>query len=99
MDLDPAAGSEQTGHRPVLVVSADAYNRKVGMAVVCPVTNKAKGYPFEVPLPEGLAVKGVILSDHLGSKDWRSRRARLICRAPDSVVDEVLGRVAVLFQS
>ena len=49
--LDPQAGHEQSGRRPALVLSPAAYNGKVGLALMCPITNRQKGYPFEVPLP------------------------------------------------
>lgn len=69
LDFNPQAGREQAGRRPAFVVSPAAYNRKVGLALVCPVTSRVKGYPFEVVLPAGLAVTGVILSDQLKSLD------------------------------
>ena len=49
--VEPAPGHEQAGRRPAVVLSPRAYNAKVGLAVVCPVTNQVKGYPFEVTLP------------------------------------------------
>ncbi len=51
--LDPQAGHEQAGRRPALVLSPAAYNRRVGLALFCPITSQVKGYPFEVPLPAG----------------------------------------------
>lgn len=62
IDFDPQSGREQAGRRPALVLSPLAYNRLVGLAVVCPVTNQAKGYPFETSLPPGLPVQGVVLA-------------------------------------
>jgi len=64
--------------------------------LVCPITNRAKGYPFEVSLPDGLAVTGVVLSDHVKCLDWRSRRAEFICEAPEEVVAEVVRRLSLL---
>jgi mRNA interferase MazF len=68
----------------------------VGLALFCPITSRVKGYPFEVALPEGLAVGGVVLADHVKSLDWRARKARVACRAPRKVVEEVLARLATL---
>lgn len=96
LDFSPQAGHEQAGRRPALVVSPESYNRKVGLALFCPVTNQVKGYPFEVPLPAGLGVTGAVLSDQLKSLDWRARRAELICRAPQAVIDDVLAKTASL---
>src|SRR5262249_45281579 len=70
LSFSPHAGREQAGRRPGLVLSPRAYNEKAGLCLVCPVTNQAKGYPFEVALPGGLAVGGVVLSDHVKSADW-----------------------------
>jgi mRNA interferase MazF len=63
LTLNPQAGHEQAGRRPVITLSPAAYNGKVGLGVFCPITNQVKGYPFEVLIPAGLAVSGVILSD------------------------------------
>jgi mRNA interferase MazF len=90
------AGHEQAGRRPWLVVSPGSYNGTVGLALLCPVTSKAKGYPFEVVLPEGLPVAGVVLSDQVKSLDWRARRAERACALPNEVIEAVLGRLATL---
>jgi mRNA interferase MazF len=95
--LNPQAGHEQAGRCPALVLSPRAYNAKVGLAVLCPVTNKVKGYPFEVTLPPGLPVSGAVLSDQVKSLDWRARKAELVCPLPPLVVDEVLGKLRTLF--
>lgn len=51
IDFSPQAGHEQAGRRPALVISPGAYNKKVGLAILCPITSQVKGYPFEVALP------------------------------------------------
>jgi len=94
--MDPQAGHEQAGRRPALVLSPAAYNGSVGLALFCPITGQAKGYPFEVPLPVGLAVSGVVLADHVKCLDWRARQAVYAGIAPDEVVAEVVRRLALL---
>lgn len=69
LDFNPQAGREQAGRRPVVVLSPRAYNHKSNLAIVCPITSQVKGYPFEVSVPEGLPIGGVILADHLKSLD------------------------------
>jgi mRNA interferase MazF len=96
LTFDPQAGREQAGRRPALVLSPARYNAKSGLALVCPVTSRAKGYPFEVALQEGLPVRGVVLSDHLKSVDWRERRAEHIGSVSSEVLGEVLDRLAPL---
>ena len=80
--MDPTVGHEQSGRRPAVVLSPAAYNGKVGLAILCPITSQVKGYPFEVPVPEGLPVDGVVLADQAKSLDWRARGAELLCTAP-----------------
>lgn len=89
LDLDPQAGHEQAGRRPVFVLSPKEYNSKTGLAMVCPVTNQIKNYPFEVLIPVGLKVKGAILSDHIKTLDWKARNSSKICRLPDSAFEQV----------
>lgn len=90
ISMSPQAGHEQAGRRPALVLSPAAYNEKVGLAIVCPITNQMKGYPFEVPIPDGLPVTGVILSDQAKSLDWKARGAEFLCGVPSDTVVEVL---------
>ncbi len=94
--LAPQAGHEQAGRRPALVLSPAAYNRKVGLALMCPITSRIKGYPFEVILPAGLPVTGVVLSDQVKSLDWRARPAERICTLPLPSVAEVLQKLGAL---
>ncbi len=94
--FSPRAGREQAGRRPGLVVSPRSYNAKTGLCLVCPVTGQAKGYPFEVELPEGLPVEGVILSDHLKSADWHERKAEHIGAVPAEILDEVRAKLKPL---
>ena len=78
------------------MLSPVGYNRKVGLALVCPITSDVKGYPFEVELPEGLKAQGAVLCDQLRSLDWRARRAESLCPAPREVVDEVTAKILAL---
>jgi len=96
LEFNPRAGSEQAGRRPALVISPKLYNKKVGLALMCPITSRLKGYPFEVQLPEGLEAKGAILCDQLKSLDWRARRATRLGSVPDPVMQEVAARILAL---
>jgi mRNA interferase MazF len=94
--LNPHAGHEQAGRRPAVVLSPLAYNDKVGLAIFCPITSQEKGYPFEVKIPKGLAVTGVVLADQVKSLDWRARNAERMGALPAEVMAEVLGKLNVL---
>lgn len=96
--LNPQAGHEQAGRRPALVISPEAYNAKVGLALVCPITGRVKGYPFEVELPEGLAASGVVLADQIRCVDWRVRKAERSGSVPAPVLTEVLGKLSALLE-
>ena len=96
ISLNPQAGHEQAGRRPAVVMSPAAYNGKVSLAILCPVTNQIKGYPFEVVIPQGLKVSGAVLSDQAKSLDWKARKAELICKLPDTVVNDVLRKLTTL---
>ena len=96
VDFDPQAGREQAGRRPAVVLTPESYNDRVGLAVLCPITNRVKGYPFEVAIPEGMEITGVILSDQVKSLDWRRRNARVVLRLPASIIEAVLENVRAL---
>jgi mRNA interferase MazF len=99
ISFNPKAGHEQAGHRPALVLSPESYNRKVGLALLCPITNQIKGYPFEVSVPDGLKASGVVLSDQVKSMDWKARGASYLCPLPDAVVRQVLNKVGTLLDA
>ena len=96
IDLDPRTGHEQGGWRPALVLSPKIYNAKTGLAVVVPITNQAKGYPFEVPLPSRLKTTGVVLADAIKHIDWRARRCKYADTAPAEVMKAVQERLMAL---
>jgi len=86
----------RSSRRPALVVSPARYNERAGLALMCAVSGAATGYPFEVPLPQGLPVSGVVLADHLRSADWKARDATIACRVPAEVVADVLAKLKPL---
>jgi mRNA interferase MazF len=96
LQFDPQAGHEQAGKRPALVLSPSAYNGRVGLALLCPITSQRKGYPFEVELPAGMKVQGVVLADQIKSLDWRFRNAERVEIAPPTVLVETVGKVRAL---
>ena len=96
--LNPQAGHEQAGRQPAMILSPSAYNARVGLAILCPVTSQIKGYPFEVLIPEGYGVNGAVLADQVKSLDWRVRHAECIARLPADTVREVLQMILVLFE-
>ena len=98
IDMQPQAGHEQSGRRPAVVLSPESYNGKVGLALLCPITRQLKGYPFEVIIPPGLKVEGVVLSDQVKSLDWKVRNAEFCDKVPDNVVLEILKKLMTLLK-
>jgi mRNA interferase MazF len=96
LTFEPQTGREQAGRRPALVLSPKVYNARSGLALACPITNQAKGYPFEVAVPAGRGTTGVILADHLKSIDWKARRAERLGRCTDEALSEVRAKLAPL---
>jgi mRNA interferase MazF len=93
ISFDPQAGHEQMGNRPALVVSHDEFNKKMGFSFVCPISNTQRQNPFYVPIPDGEAVTGVIMTDQMRSLDFRAREASFICECPDLLLQDVLRRI------
>ena len=95
LEFNPQAGHEQAGHRPAMVLSKKDYNRKTGLALLCPITSKVKGYPFEVRVV-GKKIGGAILSDQIKSLDWKARNVKFIERADNSILQDVLAKLFVI---
>jgi mRNA interferase MazF len=89
--FDPQSGHEQKGRRPALVVSKTAFNRHTGMAMLCPITNTFRDFPFHVPVSAGSKLTGYIMVEQIKSVDYASRKAKFIAKAPRPVLDQVLG--------
>lgn len=88
--LDPQSGHEQKGRRPALVISNDLFNQRTGLAIVCPITNTKRAIPFHVALPKESTVTGFVMVEQVKAIDFRARQARLIEKAPESVLNEAL---------
>lgn len=88
--FDPQSGHEQRGRRPALVVSNTLFNRRTGLAIVCPLTNTDRRYPFHVVVENDPNVTGFVMVEQVKSTDFCARRAQRIGKASDSVVEEVL---------
>jgi mRNA interferase MazF len=90
LTFDPQSGHEQKGRRPAFVVSKELFNRHTGLAIVCPVANTDRGYPFHVPVSAGGKLTGFIMVEQVKSIDYRSRKAKRIEQVHEAVLEEVL---------
>jgi len=98
INFHPQSGREQDGKRPALVLSPLKYNRLARLCVLCPITNQAKGYPFEVAISNIANVTGVVLADQVKSLSWESRQSSFKAKASSNVMAEALAKVKVLLQ-
>ena len=96
INLDPQKGSEIRKRRPAVVVSSWNFNLKQNIAVVCPITRTVRGIAFEVPIPDGLPVDGVIRVDQVKSLDWRAREVKYLCYLPDEIVEAVSDKIEAI---
>ncbi len=88
--FDPQSGHEQKGRRPAIVISNDLFNRHTGLAIVCPITNTRRDYPFHVAITGSDSVTGVVMVDQVKSIDFQARKVKKIGRASPALLDEVL---------
>jgi mRNA interferase MazF len=95
-DFDPTLGREQAGYRPALIVTSKEFNRATGLALVCPITSKIKGFKLEVILPDGLNTTGVVLTFQLKTVDWVERQIKYVESLPLEVMDEVAAKLHAL---
>jgi len=93
LDFDPQSGHEQKGRRPALVISKDAFNKGTGLAICCPITNTDRRVPFHLPISGRTSLTGFVMCEQVKSLDYRSRKMKLIERAPRDLLADVLAIV------
>lgn len=96
LNFDPTKGREQQGHRPAFIISPLDYSQKTSLALFMPITKQQKGYPFEVVLPPGLKIQGVILADQIKCLDWKARGVQFVESVSEETIEEVQAKIEVL---
>jgi mRNA interferase MazF len=96
INFNPTSGHEQAGFRPAIVLSPNFYNKASGLCLVCPITTKVKGYPFEVSMEESNKTHGVALADQIRSIDWQAREIKIVDHVPASIIETVLAKSKTL---
>jgi mRNA interferase MazF len=89
IDLSPQAGSKMRGEHRAIVLSERDFSVATRWVVVCPITTKIKGSPFEVQIPSGLKAHGCVVASELRTMDYLVRRARFMEKAPVSLLHQV----------
>jgi len=95
IDFNPQKGHEQANKRPATVLSPRSYNIKSGLALMCPITSRIKGYPFEVPFAAS-KISGAILADQVRSLDWHARSVSFIQKLPPGKLHKLQEKVVLL---
>lgn len=90
LTFDPSAGHEQQGRRPALIISNEVFNKHVGLAIACPITNTDRNFPFHVKV-ESENLTGFIMTEQVKSIDYNVRKVKFVERVSDEVLEKVLG--------
>jgi mRNA interferase MazF len=90
LSFDPQAGHKQKGRRPALVVSNDLFNKHTGLAIVCPITNTDRNFPFHVEVPSDSSLRGFVMVEQVKSIDHAVRRAKFVESGPKEFVSDIL---------
>lgn len=90
VDFDPQTGTEQSGRRLAIVLSPERFNQVTGYATVCPISNTKREWGFNIDIPEGFVVEGVIISDQVKNLDLKTRRAQIKGKAPNDLTNKVV---------
>lgn len=91
LTFDPQSGHEQKGRRPALVISNTLFNQHTGLAIVCPITNTNRNFPFHVTVPKGSSLKGFIMVEQVKSVDFKKRKIKYVEKSSEDILNEVLG--------
>jgi mRNA interferase MazF len=98
MSATPQLGREQEGHHPYFVISRRKYNKLSRLALMCPIRSRSFGNSFEVKIPNGMRIEGVILSDQVRNLDWEARKSEFVCRLPSGIIEEVISKISTLLE-
>ena len=96
LDFLQSVATEQAGRRPALVLSPRAFNVLTGRCIACPITRRDRDWNFDVAIPEGHEITGVVQTDQLRSASWEQRGSRFIGQAPVEVIEEVRAKLRPL---
>lgn len=98
INFNSVKGHEQASKRPLLVVSNEKFYKIFKLAVILPITNNTKDFPFHVILDERTNTKGAILCEYLRTVDLEERKYNKVEKLPENLLEEVLEKVSLIFQ-
>jgi mRNA interferase MazF len=95
LSFDPQSGHEQKGRRPALVISNFLFNKAMGLAIVCPITNTNRRVPFHLPIPNTSSLTGFVMVEQVKSVDFNTRKAKFVEKASTQLIDDALAIVDI----
>jgi mRNA interferase MazF len=90
LTFDPQSGHEQKGRRPALIVSNQIFNKHLGLAFACPITNTKRDFPFHIEV-NSPNITGFVMTEQLKSIDYNARNIKFIEKANQETISQVLG--------
>ncbi len=90
LTFDPQAGHEQKGRRPALVISNTSFNKKLGLSIVCPITNTNRDFPFHIEV-KSENLTGFIMTEQIKSIDYNARKVKFVEKINEDTLNQVLG--------
>lgn len=90
LSFDPSSGHEQKGRRPALIISNEVFNKALGLAIACPITNTDRNFPFHIKL-EAKNLKGFIMTEQIKSIDFNARKVKFVKKVDEDTLNQVLG--------
>jgi mRNA interferase MazF len=90
LTFDPSSGHEQKGRRPALIISNEVFNKALGLAIACPITNTNRDFPFHIKL-EAQNLKGFIMTEQIKSIDFNARKVKFVEKVDEDTLNQVLG--------
>jgi len=97
LDFSPIKGREQRGRRPAMVINGEAYYRKTGLLIVCPISNTENNFPLHIELGEKTKTTGSVLTQHIRTIDPEARPVLFIEQSPPETIERVLGSIDLFF--
>ncbi len=89
LTFDPQSGHEQKGRRPALIVSNKVFNKHLGLAFACLITNTKRDFPFHVEV-KSKKLTGFIMVEQCKSIDYKTRKVKFIEKADEETIEEAL---------
>ena len=97
LSFDPQSGHEQKGRRPAIIISNKVFNKHLGLAFACPITNTKRNSPFHIEI-DSENITGFVMGEQMKSIDYNSRNIKFIEKANQKTMNEIIGIIDSIIQ-